>query len=99
MKKLEIIIPERCLPDVSDIIKEARATGYSFYSIVGKGDVPEFHTKVKVEVVVRDEQVDEIIKKAIDRIGGDIKTGGKIFVSDVATAVDLVTKKKGESAI
>jgi nitrogen regulatory protein P-II 1 len=69
---------------------------------VGRGVMhytPEFIPRMKVEVVVRDDKVDEIITKLAERIGGDPSTGGKIFVLDVPNAVDLVTKKRGESAI
>jgi nitrogen regulatory protein PII len=50
-----------------------------------------------VEVVVKDEQVEGLLKAFTDKIGDNI--GGKIFVVDVPTAVDLTTKKTGDNAI
>jgi nitrogen regulatory protein PII len=50
-----------------------------------------------VEVVVKDEQVEDLVKTFVDKIGDNI--GGKIFVIDIPTAVDLTTKKTGEDAI
>jgi len=35
--------------------------------------------------------------KIIDRLGSDL--GGKIFVVDIPTAVDIATKKRGEDSI
>jgi nitrogen regulatory protein P-II 1 len=114
MKRIEIIIPDRKLYAVSNVLKEANITGMSYYGIQGRSKVKikessvamgsaeyelEFMPKLKVEVVVKDEQVEELITKIVDNVGGDIATGGKIFVVDVSTAVDLTTKKRGETVI
>jgi nitrogen regulatory protein P-II 1 len=58
---------------------------------------PEYIPRTKVEVVVRDEQVEELISKITDRFSTEL--GGKIFVVDVPIAVDLATKKRGEDVI
>ena len=50
-----------------------------------------------VEVVIKDEKVEELIPKIIDRFGSDL--GGKIFVVDIPIAVYIATKKRGEDAI
>jgi nitrogen regulatory protein P-II 1 len=112
MKKLEIIIPNRRLNDVSEILKDANTGGMSYSRIEGRGRVkaeavavgrgtmhykPEFIPRLKVEVVVKDEQVEGLIKTFVDKIGDNI--GGKIFVVDIPIAVDLTTKKTGEDAI
>ena len=112
MKKLEIIIPNRRLNDVSEILKDANTGGMSYSRIEGRGRVkaeavavgrgtmhykPEFIPRLKVEVVVKDEQVEGLIKTFVDKIGDNI--GGKIFVVDLPIAVDLTTKKTGEDAI
>jgi nitrogen regulatory protein P-II 1 len=112
MKKLEIIIPNRRLNDVSEILKDANTGGMSYTRIEGRGRVkaeavavgrgtmhykPEFIPRLKVEVVVKDEQVEGLIKTFVDKIGDNI--GGKIFVMDIPIAVDLTTKKAGEDAI
>jgi nitrogen regulatory protein P-II 1 len=112
MKKLEIIIPNRRLQDVSEILKDANTGGMSYYRIEGRGRVkaeavavgrgtmhykPEFIPRLKVEVVVKDEQVEGLLKAFTDKIGDNI--GGKIFVVDVPTAVYLTTKKTGDNAI
>jgi nitrogen regulatory protein P-II 1 len=112
MKRIEIIIPHRLLADVHGILKEVNVGGMSHYRIEGSGRVkaqpvtsqrgtsqtqPEYIPRTKIEVVVKDEQVEEIISKLTDRLGSEL--GGKIFVIDVPVAVDLATKKRGEEVI
>ena len=101
MKLINIIVPDRQLHDVNRILREADVGGMSYHRIEGrsKAKATEFIPKYKIEVVVRDDQVEELISRIVDRVGGDINTGGKIFVADVITAVDLSTKKRGEAAI
>ena len=113
MKKLEIIIPHRRLDDVSEILKSANTGGMSHYKIEGRGKVkaepvevargtasytPEFIPRTKVEVIIRDDQVEAVINKLVEKLGGDA-LGGKLFVTDVQIAVDLSSKQSGESTI
>jgi nitrogen regulatory protein P-II 1 len=112
MKRIEIIIPHRMLADAHRILKEVNVGGMSHYRIEGSGRVkaqpvtsqrgtsqrqPEYIPRTKVEVVVRDKQVEELISKITDRLSTEL--GGKIFVVDVPIAVDLATKKRGEDVI
>ena len=112
MKRLEIIIPHRALKDVHEVLRDLNTGGMSYYKIEGSGKTkadpitigrgtakvqPDYVPRTKVEVVVKDEQVEEIISKVTDRLGGEL--GGKIFVVDVPIAVDIMTKKRGEAAI
>ena len=112
MKRMEIIIPNRRLNDVSEILKDANTGGMSCYRIEGRGKTkaeavsvgrgtmrykPEFIPRTKIEVVVKDEQVEDLIKNLREKLGD--KIGGKIFVTDVAMAVDLTTGNREESAI
>jgi nitrogen regulatory protein P-II 1 len=53
---------------------------------------PEFIPRTKVEVIVKDEQVEDLIKSLIGKIGNEL--GGKIFVSDVSIAVDISTNNR-----
>jgi len=107
MKRIEIIIPHGKLADVHDILKDVNAGGMSYYRIEGSGKIkadpvavgrgttqtpPEYISRTKVEAVIRDEQVEELISKLTDRLGGEL--GGKIFVLDVPIAVDIATKKR-----
>jgi nitrogen regulatory protein P-II 1 len=113
MKRLEIVIPDRRLNEVNAVLKEAHVGGLSYFRIEGRGRfkpsslsvgrgtqhyTPEFIPRLKVEVVVRDDQADGLLKKLLDKLGGQ-SPGGKIFVVDVPEAADLVTRERGESAI
>jgi nitrogen regulatory protein P-II 1 len=101
VKLINIIVPDRQLHYVNRILREADVGGMSYYRIEGrsKAKATEFIPKYKIEVVVRDDQVEALINRIGDGIGGDITTGGKIFVIDVTAALDLSTRKKGEAAI
>ena len=95
------------------IVKNTHAGGMTFHRVEGRGKIkakpvaidrgtrqftPEFVPRMKIEVVVKDEQVDGIIS----RIAGELANpaiGGKIFVVDVAKAIDLATGEQGEAAL
>jgi len=109
MKRIEIIIPHRALKDVHEVLRDLNTGGMSYYKIEGGGKTkadpitigrgtakvqPDYVPRTKVEVVVKDEQMES---KVTDRLGGEL--GGKIFVVDVPIAVDIMTKKRGEAAI
>jgi nitrogen regulatory protein P-II 1 len=113
MKKLEIIIPDRRLNEVNNILKEAHVGGLSYYRIEGRGRfkpssvsvgrgtqhyTPEFIPRIKMEVVIKDEQAEELVKLLISKMGGQ-SPGGKVFIVDVPMAADLVTGEMGETAI
>ena len=112
MKRIEIIIPHRELKEAHEIFKNVNTGGMSYYTIEGSGKTkadpitigrgtakvqPDYVPRTKVEVVVKDEQMEEIISRVTDRLGGEM--GGKIFVVDVPIAVDIRTKKRGDAAI
>lgn len=114
MKRIEIIVPNRRLNEVNRILKAANVVGVSYHQIEGRGRgkaqpitvgrgimryTPEFIPRLKIEMVVRDGKVEELITKIVDKIGGDPSVGAKIFVTDVPFAVDLATKQSGEAAI
>jgi nitrogen regulatory protein P-II 1 len=112
MKKMEIIIPHRRLKDVSEILKSANTGGMTHYRVAGRGIIkaeavafgrgtsrytPEFIPRTKIEVIIRDDQVETLINRLVERLGDAL--GGKLFVTDVHIAVDLSTNKRGKSAI
>ena len=112
MKKIEEVKKHIKLEEVKDELQEAGMKGITvieekgFGSKKGKTElyrgaeyVVDFLPKVKLEIVVTDEQLDvaiEAIKTAAQtgRIGD-----GKIFVSDVAEAVRIRTGETGDDAI
>jgi len=112
MKRIEIIIPHRELEHTHEILKEVNAGGMSYYRIEGAGKIkaepvtvgrgttqtqPEYIPRTKVEVVVKDHQVEELIPRITEKLGSEL--GGKIFVVDVPIAVDISTNERGDAAI
>ena len=113
MKEIQIFVPDLALKDVNDILKGSRVGGMSHYRIHGRGSAkseevavglgtmrytPEHSPRTKIEVVVRDDQVNSLIYKIADKLrAGDIV--GKIFVLEVPIALDIKTNKTGESAL
>jgi nitrogen regulatory protein P-II 1 len=86
VKKLEIIIPHRRLESVNEILKNANTGGMSHYKVLGRGKIkaqevavgrgtmkytPEYVPRTKVEVIIKDDQVQSLIDKLVGRLGGD----------------------------
>lgn len=113
MKKIEAIVRPEKLNEVKDAIEAAGYLGLNIVHVTGRGVQKgivhggrggETYTvdmlpKLKIEVVVKDADVD----KVIEAIMGAARTGnigdGKIFVTAVEEAVRLRTGERGEIAI
>ena len=112
MKKVEAIIKPFKLDEVKDALSEVGIQGMTVTEVKGFGRtggkkevyrgsayVVDFVPKVKVEIVVTDEQTQQVL----DAIEKSAKTGrigdGKIFVSAVVKAVRIRTGETGEDAI
>lgn len=112
MKKIEVIIKPFKLEDVKDALVEAGITGMSVYDVKGYGRqqghselyrgaeyVVDFLPKIKIELIVAEEDVDSTIKLITD----SAKTGkigdGKIFVSSIEKIVRIRTGEEDEEAI
>ncbi len=112
MKKIEAIIKPFKLDEVKDALQEAGVQGITVVEAKGFGRqkghtelyrgaeyVVDFLPKVKLEVVVADDQLDsaiEAIKTAAEtgRIGD-----GKIFVSEISQAIRIRTGETGDEAL
>jgi nitrogen regulatory protein P-II 1 len=114
MKKLGIIIPHERLQEVNDILHKHKVGGMTFYDIKGRGQskqesvsvgrgvtryVPEFVSRMKIEVLVRDSQAKPIIDDILDVISTGSHYDGKIFVYYVTEAYDIGTNQTSNSAI
>ncbi|HWO09083.1 MAG TPA: P-II family nitrogen regulator [Polyangiaceae bacterium] len=112
MKKVEAIIKPFKLDEVKDALSEVGIQGMTVTEVKGFGRtggkkevyrgsayVVDFVPKVKVEIVVTDDQTQQVL----DAIEKSAKTGrigdGKIFVSTVDKAVRIRTGETGEDAI
>lgn len=112
MKKIEAIIKPFKLEEVKDALSEVGIAGMTVSEVKGFGRqkghteiyrgseyTVDFLPKIKLDLVVADEQLD----RAIAAILKSAKTGkigdGKVFVSNVEEAVRIRTEEKGESAV
>ena len=113
MKKIEAIIKPFKLEDVKEALVEAGIEGMTISEVKGYGRqqghselyrgaeyIVEFIPKIKIEIVVSD---DEYVKKAIDAIASAAKTGkigdGKIFVTDIERSIRIRTDEENEEAL
>ena len=112
MKKIEAVIKPFKLEDVKDALTEAGVTGMTVSDVKGYGRqqghselyrgaeyVVDFLPKIKIELVVADEDLDN----TIDIIINSAKTGkigdGKIFVSPIEKTIRIRTGEEDEDAI
>ena len=112
MKKIEAVIKPFKLEDVKDALSQAGVTGMTVSDVKGYGRqqghselyrgaeyVVDFLPKIKLELIVADEDVDSTIAVIIEAA----KTGkigdGKIFVSPVEKIVRIRTGEQDEEAI
>jgi nitrogen regulatory protein P-II 1 len=60
---------------------------------------PDFGTWTKIEVLVADSKIQQIVDELLQAISRSSASDGKIFIYDVAEAIDIGTKKTGDSAL
>jgi nitrogen regulatory protein P-II 1 len=112
MKKIEAIIKPFKLDDVKEALQQIGLQGMTVTEAKGFGRqkghtelyrgaeyVVDFLPKLKIEVVLGDDQVDAAIE-AIQRAAKTGKIGdGKIFVLDVSNVVRIRTGETGSAAV
>ena len=113
MKKIEAIIKPFKLDEVKEALVDVGIEGMTVSEVKGYGRqqghselyrgaeyVVEFIPKVKVEIVVSD---DDYAQKAVDAIANAAKTGkigdGKIFVSTIDSVLRIRTDEENEDAL
>ena len=112
MKKIEAIIKPFKLDEVKEALQDAGIQGLSVIDVKGFGRqkghtelyrraeyIVDFLPKVKIEVVLDDDQVDEAIEAIIDAAKTDKIGDGKIFVSSIEQAIRIRTRESGSEAL
>lgn len=112
MKKIEAIIKPFKLDEVKEALQEIGVQGLSVIEVKGFGRqkghtelyrgaeyVVDFLPKVKIEVVLSDDQVDPAIEAIVNAAKTDKIGDGKIFVSSVEQAIRIRTGESGEDAL
>ena len=112
MKKLEAIIKPFKLEEVKEALAELGIEGMTVTEVKGFGRqkghteiyrgseyTVDFLPKIKIEVVIGDDQLDQAVAAIIK----SAKTGkigdGKVFVSSIEEAIRIRTEEKGEQAV
>jgi nitrogen regulatory protein P-II 1 len=67
--------------------------------MTGKKIAPEFVKRTKVETVVTDSSVKEIVEDIITNLGSESNPRGMIFVKEVSNAYEIGTKQSGEAIL
>ena len=112
MKKLEIIIKPEKLEDLKEVLDSCEVNGMNIVNSMGYGNQKGFTRmyrgtsyavnllpKVKVETVVADEVVEEIVSRVVKEITTGNYGDGKIFIYDVLDAVRIRTGERGADAL
>jgi nitrogen regulatory protein P-II 1 len=112
MKKIEAIIKPFKLDEVKEALQELGVQGLSVIEVKGFGRqkghtelyrgaeyVVDFLPKVKIEVVLPDDQVEPAIEAIVAAARTDKIGDGKIFVTPVEQAVRIRTGESGEDAL
>jgi nitrogen regulatory protein P-II 1 len=112
MKKIEAIIKPFKLDEVKEALQDVGVQGLSVVEVKGFGRqkghtelyrgaeyVVDFLPKVKIEVVLPDEQVERAIDAIIQAAKTDKIGDGKIFVSTIEQAIRIRTGESGDDAL
>ncbi|NPA39617.1 MAG: P-II family nitrogen regulator [Thermodesulfobacteria bacterium] len=112
MRKIEAIIKPFKLEEVKDALVKVGIGGLTVMEVKGFGEQrgqvevyrgkeykADFLPKVKIEVVVKDEDVEKVIEAILESAYTGKIGDGKIFVLPVEDVVRVRTKERGESAI
>ena len=112
MKKIEAIIKPFKLDEVKEALHEVGVSGITVTEAKGFGRqkghtelyrgaeyVVDFLPKVKIELVIDDDQVEAAIEAIIEAARTEKIGDGKIFVSPVEQAIRIRTGESGSEAI
>lgn len=110
MKRIEVIIPHEYLSRAV-IALQSLGLHFTHYETKGRGKasrltveydrgtgtmMEEYNIRVTITTVVADSMTDRVVERVLNNIG---QAEGKIFIYDVKDAIDLKSKKRGESVL
>lgn len=112
MKKIEAIIKPFKLDDVREALSDVGITGMTVSEVKGFGRqkghtemyrgaeyMIDFLPKVKLEIVIADEQVEACVHAIIDTAQTGKIGDGKIFIYDVERVIRIRTSEENDEAI
>lgn len=112
MKKVEAIIKPFKLDDVREALSEIGITGMTAIEVKGFGRqkghtelyrgaeyVIDFLPKVKIEIVIKEDQADACVEAIVAAARTGKIGDGKIFISNVERVIRIRTNEEGDGAI
>jgi nitrogen regulatory protein P-II 1 len=113
VKKIEAIIRPEKLNDVKNALADAGIHGMNFVHITGRGEqlgivhqgrggetvTVDVLPKVKIETVVREDQMETAINAILASAGTGTIGDGKIFISEVEQAIRVRTGERGSDIL
>ncbi|MCZ6512365.1 MAG: P-II family nitrogen regulator [Nitrospinae bacterium] len=112
MKKVEAVIKPFKLDEVKDKLNEIGIKGITVSEVKGFGRqkghtelyrgaeyVVEFLPKIKLDIIVSDNQLDEVVNAIIKSAQTGRIGDGKIFVTNLEDTIRIRTGEHGEDAI
>ncbi|MBI1354162.1 MAG: P-II family nitrogen regulator [Acidobacteria bacterium] len=112
MKRIEAIIQPYKLDDVRDALKGVGVDGMTIYDVRGHGRQKghkevyrgqeyevDLLPKVKIEVVVADERIEETVKAVVEAARTGKIGDGKVFIFPVEEAIRIRNSETGDAAL
>jgi nitrogen regulatory protein P-II 1 len=112
MKKIDAYIRPEKLEEIKAHLGDMHLNGLSINQVMGFGKQKgwkeyvrgteidfNFLPKVKLEIVVTDDQVEEVVTKICDIAYTGAVGDGKIFILDVLDAIRIRTRERGLDAV
>lgn len=112
MKKIEAIIRPAKLEELKDAFNKANIHGITISQVMGcgrQGGWTEYYRssevlinvlpKIKIEIVLDDSKVDDVLKLIIEKTQTGEVGDGKIFVFDVCDCIRIRTNERGTKAL
>ncbi len=112
MKKIDAYIRPEKLEEIKAHLEEMHLNGLSINQVMGAGKQKgwkeyvrgneidyNFLPKVKLEIVVSDEQVEDVVDKICEIAYTGSVGDGKIFISEILDAIRIRTRERGIEAV
>ncbi|MTI58840.1 MAG: P-II family nitrogen regulator [Firmicutes bacterium] len=112
MKKIEAIIRPAKLDILIDRLEDIGISGMNIFEVRGYGSQKgheemyrgvtyriRLREKIRVELVINDDLVDEVVKTIVETAKTGSVGDGKIFITAIEDAVRIRTGEKGEKAL
>ena len=112
MKKIEAIIKPFKLDEVKDKLNDLEIQGITVTEVKGFGRqkghtelyrgaeyVVDFLPKIKMEIVIADTQVEDVVNAIVKAAQTGRIGDGKIFITNIEEAVRIRTGERGEEAV